>query len=442
MKDEKQDPLHLDKGNRGSKQESKPADDQGQYEEALSPAEDGLGTASLNHLGKKTNRENRWDDAPDGNQRDAEGRRTGEEKKDPAEDGEQGEQPATPVWKIALITVLSVFLLIGLVLLGGYIYLQYNLSPPAASKQEVAVTIPKGATSGEIGKILFDKGLIRNPDVFRFYLRYKGLGSDLKAGEYRFTPGMSIDALLSKMEKGEVYRETFTVTIPEGLTVPQVADLLSKKGVADRETFLKEVNEGIFTAPFLQSIPSEQLKKRKYRLEGYLFPDTYTFTKGATEHEMIARLLDQFGKVFQEEWQQELAKKGLNIDQAVILASLIEREAVLDEERPIISGVFYNRLEERWKLQSCATVQYVLGKQKERITFKDLEIEDPYNTYLHAGLPPGPIANPGKKSLEAAVFPAKHSYFFFVTKEDGSKGHYFSKTFAEHQKHANSEGSW
>lgn len=349
----------------------------------------------------------------------------------------------TPAWKVAMVTVLSVFGLLGLVALGGYLYLWYNLSPPSSlSKGEVAVTIPKGASSGEIGKILYEKGLIRNPDVFRLYLRYKGIGSDLKAGEYRFTQGMTIDQLLEKMEKGEVYRETFTVTIPEGLTVPKIADLLSEKGYVNRDKFLKEVNEGKFNAPFLQDIPEEQLAQRKYRLEGYLFPDTYTFEKGATEHEIIARMLDQFGKVFQNEWKTELAKKGLNIDQAVILASIIEREAVLDEERPIISGVFYNRLNERWKLQSCATVQYILGKQKDRITYKDLEIEDPYNTYLHAGLPPGPIANPGAASLKAAVFPAQHDYFFFVAKNDGSKGHYFSKTYNEHRKYAKSEGSW
>ncbi|MBE3554924.1 MAG: endolytic transglycosylase MltG [Thermicanus sp.] len=357
---------------------------------------------------------------------------------------EEKESGYTPAWKLVLITVLSIFLLIALLLGGGYFYINYNLSPPAArGTSPIAVTIPKGASSGEISQILYSKGLIRNAALFRYYIRYKGVGGDLKAGEYRFTPGMTVDELLDKMVKGEVYRETFSVTIPEGLTVPQIADLLSSEGVVNKERFLKEVNEGSFSYPFLKEIPPENLKQRKYRLEGYLFPETYTFNKGATEHEIIDRMLGQFQKVFTEEWKQELAKKGLNIDQGVILASIVEREAVLDEERPLIAGVFYNRLEERWKLQSCATVQFILGKQKDRITYKDLEIEDPYNTYLHVGLPPGPIGNPGKKSLEATVYPAKHDYFFFVTKNDGSQGHFFSKTFEEHKKnHAKSEGSW
>ncbi|HDR67528.1 MAG TPA: endolytic transglycosylase MltG, partial [Bacteroidaceae bacterium] len=143
------------------------------------------------------------------------------------------------------------------------------------------------------------------------------------------------------------------------------------------------------------------------------------------------------------EWTTEIEKKNMSIHDIVTLASIVEREVVVDKERPIVAGVFYNRLKDDWNLQSCATVQFILGKQKDRLTFDDLEIKNPYNTYVNQGLPPGPIGNPGRKSLEAAVYPAEHDYYFFVTKKDNSGEHYFSRTFAEHQKYnAKSRGNW
>jgi UPF0755 protein len=351
------------------------------------------------------------------------------------------EERSGGAWKVVLITVLVVFLLIAGAALGLYFYITQSLKPVAAGKEEIVITIPKGASSAEIGEILHEKGLIRNATVFKYYVRYKGIASQLQAGDYRFTPGMSVDALLDKMVNGDVYVETFTFTIPEGFTVIQIADLLAEKGLVNKEKFLKEVNEGKFDYDFIKAIPADP--NRKYRLEGYLFPETYEMKKGATEHEIIDRMLSQFDKVFKEEWKAELNKRKMTIDQAVTLASIVEREAVLNEERPVIAGVFYNRMEEGWKLQSCATIQFILGKQRDVITYKDLEVESPYNTYINSGLPPGPIASPGQASLQAVVYPENHDYFFFVTKKDGSDGHFFSKTFAEHKKNnAKSQGSW
>lgn len=344
-------------------------------------------------------------------------------------------------WKVVLITVLVIILLLGGLAGGGYLYIQHNLKPVEASGEEILVTIPKGSSSKKIGDILFDNGLIRNASLFRYYNQYKGTGTGLKAGDYKFTKGMTIDELIGKMTAGDVYIETFTFTIPEGLSVPQIADLLASKGLVDKDVFLKEVNEGKFDFDFVQAIPVDL--QRKYRLEGYLFPETYEMKKGATEHEIINRLLKQFDLVFTDEWKSELEKRNMTIDEAVRLASIVEREVVVDEERPIVAGVFYNRIRDKWNLQSCATVQYVLGKQRDVITYADLEVQDPYNTYINPGLPPGAISNPGEESLKAVVYPDENAYFFFVTKKDGSGSHHFSKTFAEHQKNdAKSRGNW
>lgn len=343
--------------------------------------------------------------------------------------------------KVILVTVLVVLLLFGGTVGGIYLYVMQNLKPVEASAEEVDITIPKGASAKQIGEILEEHGLIRNAKIFYYYARLKGTGTNLQAGDYRLKPGMEIDEILEKFAKGEVYMETFTFTIPEGLTVPQIANLLADKGYVNKEAFLKEVNEGRFDYEFLKEIPANQ--DRKYRLEGYLFPETYEMKKGATEHEIIDRMLKQFDSVISDEWRSELKKRNMTLDQAVILASIVEREAVLDDERPIIAGVFYNRMNNDWLLQSCATVQYVLDKHRDVITYADLEVESPYNTYKHEGLPPGPIANPGKASLQAVIYPDQNDYFFFVTKKDGSNGHLFSKTYEEHKKNdAKSRGSW
>lgn len=343
--------------------------------------------------------------------------------------------------RVVLFTVLFILLLLGGTAGGLAYYIYQNLQPVDAANEDILVTIPKGASSARIGEILHENGLIRDAELFRYYIRFKEMGTKLQAGDYIFAKGMTIDQLIKKMASGDVFIETFTFTIPEGLSVPQIAEHLASKGIVDKEVFLKEVNEGTFDYDFVKAIPEK--KDRKYRLEGYLFPETYEMKKGATEHEIIDRLLKQFDHVVTDEWEAQLETLGLTLDEAVTLASIVEREAVLAEERPIIAGVFYNRIEKDWLLQSCATVQYILGKQRDVITYADLEVDDPYNTYIYEGLPPGAISNPGASALRAVVFPEEHSYFFFVTKKDGSGSHHFSKTYAEHLKNdAKSRGSW
>ena len=168
----------------------------------------------------------------------------------------------------------------------------------------------------------------------------------------------------------------------------------------------------------------------KYKLEGYLFPETYYFETGSSEDKVINTMVEQFNAKFTVEFEKRLKVLKLSKYSAVILASIVEKEARMPEERPLIAGVFYNRLKKRWYLESCATVLYALGKHKKRLTYKDLEIDSPYNTYKRFGLPPGPISNPGLASIKAVLYPAKTDSMFFIV--DGSGGHDFSRYYSEH----------
>ncbi|MFS0839812.1 endolytic transglycosylase MltG [Paenibacillus sp. 1P03SA] len=183
----------------------------------------------------------------------------------------------------------------------------------------------------------------------------------------------------------------------------------------------------------LAGIPADA--KLKHKLEGYLFPDTYDIPKDATEQKLITLMVDQLDKRLQNlpaDWKDKLKASGLTFHQMMTIASLIEREVVVDEERPLVASVIYNRLKIKQPLQIDATVQYALGKQKERLLESDLKIESPYNTYKNPGLPPGPIASPSLASIKAALYPAESKYFYYVTKKDGSQGHLFGETYAQH----------
>ena len=224
------------------------------------------------------------------------------------------------------------------------------------------------------------------------------------------------------------------VIIPEGYTFNQIADKLEKASLISKDKFASVASKEKFDYKFLKDIPN-----REKKLEGYLFPDTYIFDVKAGEKAIIDRMLARFDEIFKPEYYDKAKALGLSVDDVIILASLIEREAKEYEERRLISGVFYNRLKSKdpahKKLQSCATIQYILlnrtGEVKPKLTEADTKIEDPYNTYLHEGLPPGPICCPGKESIEAALEPEATDYYYFVSKGDGT--HEFSKTLSQHQ---------
>lgn len=335
-----------------------------------------------------------------------------------------------------IIITAFIFIIIGTGA-GGALYIANALQPVEPSAEAVRVTIPAGTSSSQIAKKLEEEGLIKDSLIFSYYLKYKKEGSRFKAGEYELTPGKTLDQLIAKLNNGETVKEEVDrLTIPEGYTVAQIAERLADQGVWQAEPFLKQVNDPIaIKSVLLAEIPDD--KAIKHRLEGYLFPETYEFKKGTTEAQVIERALQELEKklsTLSGDWRSKLQDRGLTFHQMLTIASLIEREVVVNEERPIVAGVIYNRLNKKMPLQIDATVQYLFDKQKERLFEKDLQIESPYNTYLNTGLPPGPIASPSLASIEAALNPAETPYFFYVTKKDGSQGHLFAVTYEEHLK--------
>lgn len=308
----------------------------------------------------------------------------------------------------------------------GYSSYRSMLQPvDGGNPQKKTVSIPAGASTRKISAILLDAGLIRHQRTFDLYSRFEGLAGKLQAGEYTLDSGMSVPEIARRISGGEV--DSLTFTVPEGFTLRQITDLLADKGFADRDKFLRLAARGNFAYDFLEGLPAGEK-----RLEGYLFPDTYRINRGTTEEEIINLMLARFAREITPEFRQKAAALGMTVHQAVTLASVIEREAQQDEERPKVAAVFLNRLKKGWKLESCATVQYALGTNKTRLLYKDLQVDSPYNTYKFKGLPIGPIASPGRPSLQAAVNPAKEDYMFFVVSEAGE--HVFGRTIKEHNR--------
>jgi len=240
---------------------------------------------------------------------------------------------------------------------------------------------------------------------------------------------MDMEAIINKLTSGDVYIETFRFTIPEGYELRQIAEKLSNEGLVDYDKFIETAENYDFDYKFLNDLP-----KGESRLEGYLFPSTYELKVGANEVQIINIMLNQFNKVFKEEYYSELENLGLSMDQLVTLASVVEREGKLKTELPIVSSVFHNRIDIGMKLQSCATVQYVLGERKTNLTNDDIAIDSPYNTYINEGLPPRPIASPGEEAIVAALFPVDSEFLFFVVSAEGDGSHVFSKTYDQHLK--------
>lgn len=333
--------------------------------------------------------------------------------------------------------ILAVLGSLAIALAGGGFYIYRCLQPAEASGQTVRVTIPQGTGTRQISAILQEKGLIRNAAVFSCYLKIIGQGSRFQAGVYDMKPGMPLEEIIGKLNRGDVAREEMIrFTIPEGFTLQQIAERLGGLGIVDATTFMEEADHYPGTlSGAAANIPDEPALR--HRLEGYLFPETYELKKDSTGVDIISRMLSELDKKLASlppDWREQLKSRGITFHQMMTVASLVEREVALNEERPIVAGVIYNRLELGMPLQIDATVQYLLDKPKDRLLEKDLEIESPYNTYRHTGLPPGPIASPSLASIRAALYPQKTPYLYYVTKKDGSKGHLFAVTYEEHKR--------
>ncbi len=336
------------------------------------------------------------------------------------------------------IKILFATLIIGAALVAFILYT--SLKPVAKSDDDaVRVSIPHSSTTEDIGEILYDKGLIKNRTVFRLMTKVKGVGTDFGTGTYDLARSMDMNEIIDKITSGEQTGDLKFV-VPEGSEITQMAEILKGLNMEKTDEFIaltKDPSKYVSDYPFLKDVPEG------YSLEGYLYPATYYLTEEDIKNPdaIIRLMLDNFNTHFTDEIQKAGEKEGLNINEIVTLASLVEREAQVDSDRPLISAVFQNRLKDDMYLQSCASVQYIIGERKPVLSLSDIEIDSPYNTYQNGGLPPAPIASPGVKSLEAAVHPADVDYMFFIAKGDGT--HVFSSTFEEHlevQKKIQNEG--
>ncbi|MFC5650148.1 endolytic transglycosylase MltG [Paenibacillus solisilvae] len=347
-------------------------------------------------------------------------------------------QPAAPRRGRITLWVIITLLVLFVVAAGSLSLYIWNGLRPTSSGETKQVELKKGMSPFNFAEELENQGIIRNAFIFKYYLRYKNEGPRFQAGVYDLQPGMEKDAIIAKLNAGETLKsETIRFTIPEGYTVEQIADKLAKEGYADKASFLKLAD----TDRVWNDVESaRQIPKNaalRHRLEGYLFPDTYEMEENSKPEDILTRMLQELDHkldTLPEGWEDAMAERKLDLNAVMTIASLVEREVVVDEERPVVAGIIYNRLEKGMPLQIDATVQYSLDKPKERLFENDLKVDSPYNTYKIKGLPPGPIASPSLKSIEAALFPQKTDYFYYVTKKDGSHKHLFAKTLKEHNR--------
>lgn len=317
--------------------------------------------------------------------------------------------------------LLVLFLVLLLIVVGaGGFYLW--ATGASGESRPVTVEIPEGATASEVAEILDTANVIRSGFAFRVAARLRGLGSSIGAGRYTLQTNMRLDDALDVLEAGPIV-ETVSLTIPEGLRLEQVAERFAEVGV-DGDEFLTEAKSGAHVLP-------PYLPEGSATVEGFLFPKTYDFVREVTADQVIQRLLDQFGEEVQTLDWKRADGLGLSPYEVVIVASLIEREARIEMDRPKISSVIRNRLRRGMLLQIDATVQYALPEHKSRLTYEDYEYPSPYNTYLNEGLPPTPIASPSLASLRAALHPADTDFLFYLVVDPGTGRHGFAETYEE-----------
>jgi UPF0755 protein len=345
---------------------------------------------------------------------------------------------ARVVRKIVLIITILMLLFILLVGGGGYLYIQSALKPvDSDSKKQKTVEIPIGSSVTGIAERLESNGIIKNAKVFKYYVKLKNEGGFM-AGKYQLSPSMDVNEIVSRLKTGKVLAEaSFKITIPEGKQLTEIAAIMAKATNQNQADVFNKLNDKVFIKGLMEKYPDVLTDdilnpSIKYPLEGYLFPATYPFYKpNPTVEEMVSAMLDKTRTIL-EGYAEDTEKKKLSVHRLLTMSSLIEEEATEKAERKKISSVFYNRLKKDMMLQTDPTVLYAQGKHKERVTYQDLKVDSPYNTYKHTGLPPGPIANSGKVSIEAALDPEESDLLYFLATADGEV--IFTRTLEEHNK--------
>ena len=317
---------------------------------------------------------------------------------------------------------LYIILALSILCLGSVTY-GLTKSATSVATENFVILVKPGMVANDIGNLLYQQGAINSIFLFRVASKLAGMESSFQPGEYSFSKNMTVQQIVGMLARGETSYQQ--ITIPEGYTVEQIAKLVQEKQLGNAGV-LKKVAQSFVPYPYMINTNSNVV----YKSEGYMFPNTYRITKGMTEEQILSMLTIEFDKQFTESMRARATEMGLSIKDVIILASLVEKEAQLPSDRPIIAGVFLNRLKMQMPMQSCATIQYILGYPKAELSVQDTEIPSPYNTYQHMGLPPGPIANPGIAAIDAVLHPQKTDFLYFVADRQGA--HHFSKTYEEH----------
>ncbi|MDD5625630.1 MAG: endolytic transglycosylase MltG [Patescibacteria group bacterium] len=323
------------------------------------------------------------------------------------------------------------YLVFVVLAIGLYFFFNHSSKPVVTENQVQTFIVEKGEGLNDIAAKLKDKGIISNVKLFELYAFLTNTRNKFLAGEYSLNKGMTLNDLIKSLTSQAVAQEK-TVTIIEGLTNKEIGAVLEKAGLVSQTDFLAALekmsqDQTLYsTYDFLASQPESN------NLEGYLFPDTYKFFKDTTSEAIIKKMLDNFGKKLDDQLRADIKKSNKIIFEIITMSSIVEKEAALDQDRRLVADIFWKRLKENWALESCATINYILGTPKVRLSFDDTRTPSPYNTYLHRGLPPGPINNPGLSSIRATIYPLDSDYCCFLSTSEGKI--IFSQTIEEHNK--------
>ena len=316
------------------------------------------------------------------------------------------------------ILIIIVVILIASI---GFMHLTGNVALKGEPKQ--LVVVKAGMTTDELTEVLFSENLITSPLAFRIQARALRLGDKLKVGEYEIKPGMSNSKIIKMLKEGRV--RFLVLTIPEGYTVEQIATKIEKEGFGKAEE-IKKLAKDYEPYPYMQTNNPDVI----YKAEGFLYPSTYHISFGISESDILRLLVNEFDEQLTPAIRMAITAQNMTIRDAVNMAAMVEKEAVFADEKPLIAGVFRKRLAIGMPIQSDTTIQYILGTQKPEITIADTKIESPYNTYLHQGMPPGPIASPSISTIEAVLNATDTELLYFVADLEGR--HHFTKTYEEH----------
>ena len=323
-----------------------------------------------------------------------------------------------------LVGGLAILIILGILAGAGWLYYTVGRPYKGYAGPEQFVEIAPGSSPAAMGRVLAEAGVVPSAASFRTAVWLRGSGRRLQAGEYRFDTPISPAEVVNKLARGDVYLQP--ITFREGLNIRQMAAVFEERGFGAARDFIKAASNAELIRP---------LDPQAQDLEGYLFPDTYTLPRSVTAEQLVSRMVARFEQSLTPQVREQAAARGLSVRQLVTLASLIEKETGKGEERPLVAAVYANRLKIGMGLQCDPTVIYALeraGRYTGNLTRENLKFDSPYNTYRYAGLPPGPIAAPGKAALEAAADPADVPYLYFVSKNDGS--HAFATTLEEHNR--------